>query len=122
MDYRTQILTLAARYCASRQIAESTLATRLANHGAFFERIRQGASLTVDRWIHAIQWFRRNWPDGAVWPEGVGVIVLDDPAPDAAAPPSTCKPGLHVAGPVSASGPPDPTVEQTSIVAGSAAA
>ena len=127
MDYRDQLLSLVDTYGARVNLSRARLGTIIMNQGRFFIALLPNAegkrrAVSVDNFLKVKRWFRDHWPDDHPWPPSVDLWGLDDPAPDAAAPPATCKPGLQVAGPVSASGPPDPTFEQTSIVAGSAAA
>lgn len=82
MDYRSQMITVVDAYCRAMRRAESTVATQAAGHGAFFARIRDGSSLTIDRFSRVMSWFRANWPDGLPWPEGCGVIhALEGAAP-----------------------------------------
>jgi hypothetical protein len=80
MDYRTQLLTLAAAYSGATHRSEARLATLVANDGKFFARIRDGASCSVDTYLKSKSWFADNWPEGLAWPEGVdrpGVLPND---------------------------------------------
>jgi hypothetical protein len=79
MDYRSQLLTLASTFAAARGLSEARVATLVQNSGSFFDRIRNGATCTVDVYLRVQQWFADQWPEGIEWPAGVdrpGVLPL----------------------------------------------
>lgn len=65
------LMTLSARFCAAREIGESTAGRLCAADGRFFSRIREGKTLTLRKYDEVISWFEANWPDGAEWPHDV---------------------------------------------------
>lgn len=71
MDYRTQLLTLATALAQHRKVSTARVATQCANHGAFFSRLKTGATCTVDRYLQIKQWFSDHWPADLLWPTGV---------------------------------------------------
>lgn len=71
MDYRTELLTLVGEYSRLTGRSPARVATIIQNQGVFFDRIRGGASCTVDTYLKVKGWFADHWPDGAPWPDGV---------------------------------------------------
>lgn len=86
MDYRTQLLALAETYGAATGRSMARVATLAVNQGAFFDRLRNGSSCSVDTYLAVKAWFAENWPADATWPEGVhgaGSLPDADQIPDA---------------------------------------
>lgn len=71
MDYRAQLLALASVYGAATDRSEARVATMACNQGAFFARIRGGATCSVDTYLRIKRWFADHWPPGVGWPAGV---------------------------------------------------
>ncbi|MBP7336895.1 hypothetical protein [Niveispirillum sp.] len=86
MDYRQQLLTLAAVYRGATGRSEARVATIVHSQGTFFNRIRAGKGCSVDTYLKFKEWFAANWPPATLWPQGV-----DRPGimPDAADPADT---------------------------------
>lgn len=71
LTLREQFITAFDAFVASSQVAESTLSDRLLKSGTRFRRIRAGSDISTGTFERAMQWLSDNWPEGAVWPEGV---------------------------------------------------
>lgn len=52
------------------------VSTIVLNQGAFFRRLREGKSCTIDSYEAIVRWFAdpRNWPGGVI-PETVGGLL-----------------------------------------------
>lgn len=94
MDYRTQLTTLARSLSDATGRSEARIATLVANHGGFFDRIRRGGACSVDTYLMVKRWFADHWPSDLDWPEGVdrpGVLpdaTMPLPSPTAPRPPA----------------------------------
>lgn len=62
MDYRTELLTIASKYCELTGKSRSTIATKVMNDGKFFDRIENGAGCTMDTYEKVMRWFVFNMP------------------------------------------------------------
>ena len=67
---------VARAYARHRGITLSTLGTYAANHGKFFERLREGR-VTVRRASEVFQWLSANWPEDLEWPPDASRPWLD---------------------------------------------
>ena len=70
-ELATHLLTLAERFCAARELGESTVGRFCAADSRFFPRIRGGKTFTAKKYDEVVGWFSANWPASAVWPEAV---------------------------------------------------
>lgn len=68
---RSQLMLLASAYCAARGVEMSTVAQRAMGDWRFFDRIQDGASFTARKFDQGVEWFSKNWPADAAWPENV---------------------------------------------------
>ena len=86
MEYRQQLLTLAATYAGATDRSRARVATMVRNCGHFFDRLESGSSCTVDTYLKVKQWFADNWPADTPWPAGVhhAGALPDAPADDRA--------------------------------------
>ena len=64
------VLQIADLYARRRGIELTTLGTYAANHGGFFERLKQGR-VTIRRAEEVLRWLSANWPADLDWPEGI---------------------------------------------------
>lgn len=71
MENIASFLILIERFCQAARIAEATLSSRLFNDGKRIAALRNGSDIGVLRLGRAIGWLSVNWPEAAVWPEGV---------------------------------------------------
>lgn len=74
------LTTLADRYAEATNLKQSTVGRLCAGDGRFFKRIEEGQTFTAKKYDVVVSWFSLNWPDDAVWPDGVM-----RPAPETAA-------------------------------------
>jgi hypothetical protein len=58
-------------YEAATGLPDSTVSSRVFIDGRKVGHLRNGGSITVDRFAKALRWFSDNWPDGAEWPAAV---------------------------------------------------
>jgi len=71
MDLRQHLITLIEAYAAARRLSVSRISTLVFNHGTMYQRLIDGADITVGRAEMAIRWFSVHWPDDVEWPEGI---------------------------------------------------
>ena len=74
----TQLVRLGRLYADHRGIKLSTAGRHLANHGAFFDRLLSGHTLTEARAVRVARSISQQWPVDMPWP-------ADVPRPPAAA-------------------------------------
>lgn len=67
----THLITLADIYRKATKVEDKTLSSRVFDDGKKLGAIRAGKEITVGRYNAALEWFSANWPEGAVWPDGV---------------------------------------------------
>ncbi|MGO4337816.1 hypothetical protein AB4037_23145 [Labrys sp. KB_33_2] len=65
------LLTCVDRYSAATGIATATLSSRIFNHGARLEQVRNGADIGGRRIDFALQWFSDRWPSNIEWPSEI---------------------------------------------------
>ena len=65
------LLTLGRLYGEAKGYSLTTVATYLANGGAFFSKLEQGKSVTVRKYHDLLDTFSREWPDDLAWPEDI---------------------------------------------------
>lgn len=65
------LLTLLQVFREHRKREESTIGRLCAADGNFFDRLREGKTLTVRKYDTVMVWFDENWPEGAEWPADV---------------------------------------------------
>lgn len=71
-ELANNLLTLSDRYCASRDVAETTLGRLCAADGKFLVGIRRGGrTFTAKKYDEVVEWFAGNWPPDAEWPAQV---------------------------------------------------
>jgi hypothetical protein len=69
-----QLLAVSDAFLAAPQHAgleEKTVSYRVFRDAGTFRRLRSGGDLTTRNWDMALKWFSDNWPEGAMWPDGV---------------------------------------------------
>ena len=65
------LTTLADLYGRALTLEEKTVSSRVFQDSKKLGAIRAGSDITVGRYNAALEWFSANWPEGAVWPDGV---------------------------------------------------
>ena len=68
---RSQLIAVADAYGTARNLSRSRVSTIVFNAGMALDRIASGKDLTTGNFEKAMRWFHENWPEGALWPEGV---------------------------------------------------
>lgn len=58
-------------YEAATGLPDSTVSSRVFDDGRKVGHLREGKTITVDRFAKAMRWFSSNWPAEADWPSGV---------------------------------------------------
>ncbi|MDE3023724.1 MAG: hypothetical protein KGI54_18060 [Pseudomonadota bacterium] len=71
MDHREKLLRIFNAYCGATRTSEARVSTIVLNGGHRIGSIQAGASFTVRTYERALEWFSANWPENAVWPDGV---------------------------------------------------
>ena len=78
MGMNAKALVRVARvFATGRGIKLSTVGKYAANHGAFFQRLEEGKTITEARRERVFQWLSDHWPEGCEWPS-------DTPRPEPA--------------------------------------
>lgn len=78
---KATIIDLANRFSDATGVSPSTIGKRALNDNTFFSRISgTDATFTLRTFDRLLAWFSENWPETAVWPEG----VERPPTPEAA--------------------------------------
>lgn len=76
MDGINHLIRAAQVFGAALSIERSTVSWRLFGDGKKLDALIGGADIQVRRFEAAMHWLSTNWPDGAIWPDGI-------PRPDA---------------------------------------
>jgi hypothetical protein len=71
MYSRTELCLLAQAYFEATGVGAATLSRRTVGNTKLFVRLLDGLDCTVRSVEAASVWLDLNWPDEAVWPEGV---------------------------------------------------
>lgn len=72
MTFTDQIIAAATAYACALGIPLKTASSRIFNETKLLDRVVDGrATLTLARAEKALVWLSENWPEGAVWPEGM---------------------------------------------------
>ena len=66
-----QLIAVTNVFCASADIAEATLSSKMFSDGKRIAALRRGSDIGVRRFAEAMRWLSDHWPVGAVWPEHV---------------------------------------------------
>src|ERR1044072_3386077 len=74
------LLTLSDRFCAARELGESTVGRHCAADGRFFSRLREGKTFTAKKYDEVVSWFFEHWPPDVAWPESVPVPQVKEVA------------------------------------------
>lgn len=66
------LLAVAAAFVVAREVGFSTLGRLAAGDWRFFDHLQDGSkTFTARKYDQVMGWFSENWPDAAVWPDGV---------------------------------------------------
>ena len=71
MSATEPLLRVADAYREAEGLADKTVSSRVFKDSKKLGAMREGADITMTRFAEAMEWFSRNWPDSAEWPEGV---------------------------------------------------
>lgn len=82
MIWTKDILSAADAFLAAVPLQEKTLSGRIFGDQKKIAILRRGGELTTSRANNALIWLSDNWPNGAIWPDGVERPI---PAPETAA-------------------------------------
>lgn len=75
------LLALANEYQrVETSVGDTTLSFRVFGDSKKLAALRAQGDITTARFNRAVRWFSTNWPDGAVWPEGVPQPQSEDAA------------------------------------------
>lgn len=65
------IVELAKRYAAHRNLTVGTVSTYAANDGKWIGRLEAGAGCTLRKAANVVQWFSDRWPADLAWPSDI---------------------------------------------------
>ncbi|MGO6699237.1 hypothetical protein ACC699_17025 [Rhizobium ruizarguesonis] len=72
MNFREQLIAVSDQFAQARGIGRQRVSTIVLNRGSTLDRIAEGKSdVNTGTFEKAMLWFSLNWPEGAVWPQGV---------------------------------------------------
>jgi hypothetical protein len=77
---KEQLIDVVDAFAAKRELSDSRISTMVFGDGKIIGRLRGTGDLTTRRYEMALVWFSENWPEGAVWPDGVGQPASEDAA------------------------------------------
>lgn len=80
MMLKTALIEISKRYAYAKSLSVSRVSTLVFGDGKVIARLEAGAGITTDRFELGIRWFSLNWPEHAVWPEGVDRPSIDEVA------------------------------------------
>lgn len=81
MNQITELLSIVDAYMEATGRKETTVSTTVFNDGKKLTSLRDGtADIGTRRYNSAIMWFSANWPEGAVWPDGVARPTVEQAA------------------------------------------
>ena len=75
-----QLLELSDQYRIATGVEQSTVSWRVFGDTKKLRALDGGADIQVKRWEQAVRWFADNWPEGAIWPEGIPRPSATEPA------------------------------------------
>lgn len=84
MDYREEMLTLARLYSERTKRSLARIGTLVHNQGAFFNKLEDGKTVTVETYQKVLRWFSKNWPADLEWPAEIARPVIREAANEAA--------------------------------------
>lgn len=62
MDFRDILIAEFTRHCEATGLAPSTVSTKAANDGKFYDSLVDGAGFTMQRYEKVMQWFKDHTP------------------------------------------------------------
>lgn len=71
MTLREQLILVANRYAHLAGLSLSRVSTIVFNDGKTLMRLQAEGDITTTTFERAMAWFSGQWPDDAVWPEGI---------------------------------------------------
>lgn len=81
MNQITELLSIVDAYMTATGRKETTVSTTVFNDGKKLTSLRDGsADIGTRRYNSAIMWFAANWPESAVWPDGVARPMVEQAA------------------------------------------
>lgn len=71
MDSSSALLKVARAYSEATGRSLARIGTVIHNQGAFFKKLEEGGTCTMETFDKAMRWFSENWPSDASWPVGI---------------------------------------------------
>lgn len=71
MEPIASLLTVVDAYAKAECVSDKTVSGRVFKDSKKITALREGADITHRRMREALEWFSANWPENAIWPEGV---------------------------------------------------
>ncbi len=71
MTLREALISTVQGFVAVSRMGQRRLSTILFGSGARFDQICAGSDISTGTYERVMLWLSDNWPEGAVWPEGV---------------------------------------------------
>lgn len=68
---RQHLIEAAKAFEAASGVSLATIGRRALNDNTLLARLASGQGFTVKTYDRLLGWLSENWPDNAVWPEGV---------------------------------------------------
>lgn len=69
MNMISRLLILSSEYCNDKRIVFSTLSSLIFNDGKTLSRLKNGSTITVRNYEHAVGWLSDHWPEDKPWPD-----------------------------------------------------
>lgn len=69
MNMISRLLILSSEYCNDKRIVFSTLSSLIFNDGKTLSRLKNGSTITVRNYEHAVGWLSDHWPEDKQWPD-----------------------------------------------------
>jgi hypothetical protein len=70
-ELKSNLKAVFSAFSDGSPLSAATVWSRAARDARFMERLEAGGGFTVKSYDRAIAWFSENWPEGAIWPEGI---------------------------------------------------
>lgn len=81
MNQIAELLSIVDAYMSATGRKETTVSTSVFNDGKKITGLRDGtADIGTRRYNSAVVWFSENWPENAVWPDGIARPMAEQAA------------------------------------------
>jgi hypothetical protein len=71
MTLRESLIAAVKAFVSGSLMGQRRLSTIVFGSGARFDQICAGSDVSTGTYERAMKWLSDNWPENAVWPEGV---------------------------------------------------